>query len=58
MFQRSLDTLGLTSDEILSVLKIIASVLKLGNVNFIATNNIDGTEGCTVSNEYGKPNRP
>ncbi|BES95755.1 Myosin tail [Nesidiocoris tenuis] len=50
--KRSLDTLGLTSDEILSVLKIIASVLKLGNVNFIATNNIDGTEGCTVSNEY------
>ncbi|XP_024083277.1 unconventional myosin-Ia isoform X2 [Cimex lectularius] len=50
--KRSLETCGLTQEEVLNVLKIIASVLKLGNVIFIPTNNIDGTEGCTINNEY------
>lgn len=48
-----MEIMGLTLEEILSVLKIVASVLKLGNISFIPSNNIDGTEGCTVSNDYG-----
>lgn len=52
--QKSLEILGLTSEEILSIFKVIAVVLKLGNLLFIPTTNIDGTEGCKVSDEYGE----
>lgn len=52
--QKSLEILGLNADEILSIFKVIAVVLKLGNLSFIPTTNIDGTEGCEVSDEYGK----
>lgn len=48
----SLDKLGLSSDEIMSVFKVLAVVLKLGNLNFLPITNIDGTEGCSVSNEF------
>lgn len=50
--RKSLEIIGFTSDEIASIYKIIAIVLKLGNLIFIPTMNIDGTEGCEVSNEY------
>lgn len=56
MLQRSLETLGFSQDDVVNIFKIVASVLKLGNIGFIPTNNIDGTEGCTVSNDYGKFN--
>lgn len=46
--------LGFSGDEILSIFKIIAVVLKLGNLNFIPITNIDGTEGCEITNDYGK----
>ena len=49
-----MDILGLTSDEQQAILRVIASVLKLGNVTFSPVNNIDGSEGCVVDNEYGK----
>lgn len=52
--KRSLEVLGFTNEEILSVFKIIAVVLKLGNLNFIPITNIDGTEGCEITNDYGK----
>jgi len=54
VLQRSLETLGFSQDDVVNIFKIVASVLKLGNIGFIPTNNIDGTEGCTVSNDYGK----
>ncbi|XP_046982892.1 unconventional myosin-Ia [Schistocerca americana] len=50
--RRAMDTLGFMQDEVMSVFKIVASVLKLGNITFVPTNNIDGTEGCTVNNDY------
>jgi myosin-1 len=50
--RKSLEILGFASDEIVSIFKIIAVVLKLGNLNFIPITNIDGTEGCEISNEY------
>lgn len=55
--KKSLECLGFTGDEILSVFKIIAVVLKLGNLNFIPITNIDGTEGCEITNDYGECER-
>lgn len=51
--QRSLDVLGLNCDETNSIFRVIAVVLKLGNFIFVPVTNIDGTEGCQVSNVYG-----
>lgn len=50
--KKSLEVLGLSQDEMLSIFKIIAVVLKLGNLVFIPTCQIDGTEGCEISNDY------
>ncbi|XP_070143249.1 unconventional myosin-Ia isoform X3 [Drosophila kikkawai] len=50
--KRSLDVLGLSCDEISSIFRVIAVVLKLGNFIFVPITNIDGTEGCQVSNVY------
>ncbi|EDV44259.1 uncharacterized protein Dana_GF18892, isoform C [Drosophila ananassae] len=50
--KRSLDVLGLSCDEISSIFRVIAVVLKLGNFIFVPVTNIDGTEGCQVSNVY------
>ncbi|XP_017849000.1 unconventional myosin-Ia isoform X1 [Drosophila busckii] len=50
--KRSLDVLGLSCDEINSIFRVIAVVLKLGNFIFVPVTNIDGTEGCQVSNVY------
>ncbi|XP_071449354.1 unconventional myosin-Ia-like [Hetaerina americana] len=50
--KKALETLGFTLEEVINVFQIVACVLKLGNIVFIPTNNIDGTEGCTISNEY------
>lgn len=52
--QRSLDVLGLSCDETNSIFRVIAVVLKLGNFIFVPVTNIDGTEGCQISNVYGK----
>ncbi|KAH8417672.1 hypothetical protein KR222_004009 [Zaprionus bogoriensis] len=50
--KRSLDVLGLSCDEISSIFRVIAVVLKLGNFIFVPVTNIDGTEGCQISNVY------
>lgn len=48
----SLEVLGFSQDEILSMFKVIAVVLKLGNIIFLPSTNIDGTENCVISNDY------
>jgi myosin heavy subunit len=53
LFQKALYTLGFSADDIVQLFKVVASVLKLGNIGFTPTSNIDGTEGCTVNNDYG-----
>ena len=53
--QRALDSIGISPDEQKSILRIVASVLKLSNLSFSPVNNIDGSEGCAIQNEYGKP---
>ena len=52
--QRAMEDLGMTSAEIMDIFRIMAAILKLGNVNFIPTTNMDGTEGCAISNDYGE----
>lgn len=49
-----MEILGFSQEEILNILKVVSCILKLGNLIFIPTNNIDGTEGCMLNNEYGK----
>jgi hypothetical protein len=56
VLQRALETLCFSQEDVVNVFKIVASVLKLGNIGFIPTNNIDGTEGCTINNDYGQLN--
>lgn len=53
-FQNALQTTGLSSEEIINIFKILSVILKLGNLIFIPTTNIDGTGGCEITNEYGK----
>ena len=52
--QRAMEDLGMTQTEIMDIFRVMAAILKLGNVNFIPTTNMDGTEGCAISNDYGK----
>ena len=52
--QRSMQDLGLSQQEIYHVFGIVASVLKLGNLEFVPTTNMDGTEGCSIVNDYGE----
>lgn len=51
--KKALEVIGLTSDEILSIFKMVSIILKLGNLIFIPTTNIDGTGGCEITNDYG-----
>jgi myosin-1 len=48
-----MEIIGFNPEEILSVFQILSAVLKLGNLQFIPRANIDGTEGCSLLNEYG-----
>ena len=48
-----MEDIGLRAEEICDIFKIVASVLKLGNLQFVPTTNMDGTEGCGIANEYG-----
>lgn len=55
MYTRTaLEILGFTIEEVVNIFRIIAVVLKLGNLRFVPFNNIDGTEGCVIDNDYGK----
>jgi myosin-1 len=50
--KRAMEIIGFDPEEILSVFQIVSAVLKLGNLQFIPRANIDGTEGCSLLNEY------
>lgn len=49
----ALDILGFSIEEVVNIFRIIAIILKLGNLQFVPCNNIDGTEGCVIDNDYG-----
>jgi len=48
-----MEIIGFSPEDIFSVFQIVSAVLKLGNLQFIPRANIDGTEGCSLLNEYG-----
>lgn len=50
----ALEILGFTNNDIIDIFRVIAIVLKLGNLQYVPCNNIDGTEGCSINNDYGK----
>ena len=49
--------IGFEESEITSLFRIVAIILKLGNVSFKHRNNFDGTNGCSVSDGEGGSNR-
>ncbi|XP_050404705.1 unconventional myosin-Ib [Patella vulgata] len=46
-----MEVIGFTSDEINQVLKLVSTVLKLGNIEFTPKDNNDGTDGCDIGAE-------
>jgi myosin I len=48
-----MEVLGFTREETSAVFQLVAAVLKLGNVQFQHRSNIDGTDGCRLTNEEG-----
>ena len=54
LFQHGMEVIGFTSGEVTSLFQLIASILKLGNIDFSHRSNDDGTDGCDLSNTAGK----
>ena len=52
--RKAMEDLGMSPEEVAEVFRIVAAVLKLGNINFVPITNMDGTEGCALNNEYGR----
>nr|CAH0099998.1 unnamed protein product [Daphnia galeata] len=50
--KKALETVGFSAEDIVNIFRIVAAVLKLGNLIFTPVSNIDGTEGCSINNEY------
>lgn len=48
----ALTSLGFSDANIVDIFRVLAIILKLGNLQFVPCNNIDGTDGSVVSNEY------
>ncbi|XP_071942149.1 unconventional myosin-Ib-like isoform X2 [Antedon mediterranea] len=49
--QKAMQVLGFTDEEILSVYKLLGSILKLGNVEFNSFNTMNGTDGVKIQRE-------
>lgn len=49
----ALEVLGFCVEDVINIFRVIAVILKLGNLQFVPCNNIDGTEGCAIKNDYG-----
>lgn len=52
--RKALDVLGFVVEEVVNIFRVVAVILKLGNLEFVPCNNIDDTEGCAISNDYGR----
>lgn len=52
VFKKSMELLNFDYNLLVDILKIISVILKLGDLVFVSTTNIDGTEGCAISNEH------
>ena len=48
-----MQVIGFSDEDILSTYKLLASILKLGNIEFKAYTTMDGIEGVKITNEQG-----
>jgi myosin heavy subunit len=48
-----MEVIGFYRAEINEVFQLVASVLKLGNVEFSHRSNSDGTDGCDIASTQG-----
>lgn len=51
--QRALETLGFSAEDVTGLFRIVAAVLKMGNLSFHSVTNMDGTQSCSIANDYG-----
>ena len=51
--QKALEVIGFQQEEVVQVFQLVAAVLKLGNLTFLHQSNMDGTDGCKLSNDHG-----
>lgn len=49
--RHGLDVLGFTKDETEGIFHLVAAILKIGNLQFQHRSNLDGTDGCRLTNE-------
>lgn len=49
-----MQVIGFTDEEILSTYKLVAGILKLGNIQFEAYTTENGTEGVKITNQEGR----
>lgn len=52
-FQKAMQIIGFADEEILGVYKLLASILKLGNIKFKKYVTHNGTEGVKIMNQEG-----
>ncbi|XP_013388317.1 unconventional myosin-Ia-like [Lingula anatina] len=50
--KRAMEVIGFSPEEVRGVFELVASVLKLGNVEFVGQSNMDGTDGCQLKESY------
>ncbi|KAK6970814.1 unconventional myosin-Ib, partial [Biomphalaria glabrata] len=48
--QNGMTVIGFEQEEVDNIFKLLASILKLGNIDFSERPNADGTDGCDVTN--------
>ncbi|XP_066141982.1 unconventional myosin-Ib isoform X1 [Euwallacea fornicatus] len=48
----ALEVLNFSPGDIVDIFRVLAVILKLGNIQFVPCSNIDGTDGCSISNDY------
>ena len=53
LFQKAMETVGFSSEDMISVFELLAAILNLGNIDFEAYSLPDGTSACNLSNSEG-----
>ena len=48
-----MEVIGFKTEEVMMTFQLVASILKLGNVEFSPKSNKDGTDGCDLSDMSG-----
>lgn len=54
LIQNAVKELTFSTEEMEEIFKILAIILKIGNIKFQFNVNFDGTTGCSIQDEYGK----